>query len=235
VADIKNNGAQTFADLTSALCAQLDDLANDAERLVHIDKEKTDEKLAQRTKIRTRIQELPNTLSVMRAYQSADVYRKIRIGEQLTKVRKLYLTLNQALTGISSKKRTPEMAKVISSLLEKIAELRAAEESFDLYAGLEEQRQRTAVTIIENFSDRLSPNSANASVLKKNADELRDLYTSVKETELAVSALRNIAKAYALIPPVSSIILTEPSTADKADKVIPVETTAGSVRNGKKK
>jgi outer membrane protein assembly factor BamD (BamD/ComL family) len=235
VADIKKSSAKTFAELTSALCAQLDDLANDAERLVHIDKEKTDQKLTQRTKIRTRIQELPNTLSVMRAYQSADVYRKIRISEQLTKVRKLYLTLNQALTGISSKKRTPEMAKVISSLLEKVSELRSAEESFDLYAGLEEQRQRTAVSILENFSDRLSANSANASVLKKNADELRDLYTSVKETELAVSALRNIAKAYALIPPMSSIILTEPSTADKADKVIPVESTAGSVRNGKKK
>ena len=73
VAKVKKSSStvKTFADLTTALCAQLDDLANDAEKLVHIDKDKIDQKLAQRTKIRTRIQELPSKLSVMRACQSA--------------------------------------------------------------------------------------------------------------------------------------------------------------------
>ena len=220
VATISATQNKTFAELTTALCALLDDLAVDSERLVQLDKDNTDQKLAQRTKIRSRIQDLPNQLHVIRAAQSADVYRKVKITEQLAKVHKLFQTLNQALAGISSTKKTPEMSKIITQISDKVSLLRAAQETLTLYTGLEDQRQRTVISIVENFVDRLSVNSANASVLKKNADDLRDLYTSIKETELAVSALRNIASAYAIAPPMTSMILSEPTAAETAKKVI---------------
>jgi TolA-binding protein len=181
---------KSFVDLTLDVCGKLDSLASEAERLTHAAKNTTEQRLAQRTKIRTLILDLPNQLNVLRASASADAYRKSAILEDVREVRRLYAALKLALTQMSENMRNPALQRLVAELTAKQAALTRAEESFGLYSGLEEQRRRRVIAIMENLVTEMKPTSVNASVLKGRADDVRQLYASSKETDLAVQSLR---------------------------------------------
>ncbi len=168
-------------------------------------------------------------MNVLRASASADAYRKGKIMEQLTNVRKLQYSVNQTLSQMSGSKRNPERVKLASTLSEKLKALRVAEEALGMYAGLEEQRRRTVISIVENVAGRVKSTSTNVSPLKHDAGELRELYASTKETELAVEALRALAISYALAPPMTGVMLSEPATRETA----PMEDGAATDNAGK--
>jgi hypothetical protein len=209
---LRENPGTPFMEMALEACGQLDLLAVEAERLTHATRTTTEVRLSQRSKIRTMILDLPNQLNVLRASASADLYRKTKIMERIGDVRRLYSTLKLALTQMSDQARNPELARLVADLTTKLAALAKTEESFGLFAGLMEQRRRRVIDIMENLVAEVKPTSANASVLKGRADAIRQLYTSSRETELVVQALRSFAEAYATLPPMSGVLLPEPST-----------------------
>ncbi len=213
-----SNKTKTFAEINLELCDMLEILAIEAERMTVMSKSSTQEKFAQRAKLRTTIQELNAKARELNAYQSAYEYRKNKALTQLGKVRKLFQSLTQVLTTVYESKKTPELAKVIGILNEKVASLRSAEDIFKQYSSSEEQRQKTVNSVIDKFMPRLSVDSINASIVKNNTDELREIYKSDKETDLVVKALRDIASAYERSPDIKNVILTDPTTAEDSGR-----------------
>jgi len=208
-------GTVLFMDLTLDACDHLEKLAVETERLMQLEKEKTDERLSQRNKVRGLSQELPNRLNVVRASASAEAYRKQKILERMCAVRKTFATLYSGLQHLTEKSRAPALLKFTIQIGDKVAALRKAEDAFSLYVGLEEQRRRTVIAIIENLVSTLKPTFVNATVIKTRIDDLRNLYSSSRETELAVQALRAIAEAYAIVPAPTALTLSD-TTADDA-------------------
>lgn len=211
---VKPASGPSFADLSLDLCKLFDSLSVASERLTGYSKNQKAQKLAERTKIRTMLQELPTRLKILRASASADAYRKDKIMEQLEKVRKLYYSVYQLLYQSSNNQRNPEKAKFIAELSEKTKLLRDAKDSFELYTGLEEQRRRNIISILENVISSMKDSTVNASPLKRDANEIRELYSSPRQTELAVETLRNLSEAYAIAPPMFGVMLSEPATTD---------------------
>jgi len=211
---VKPAGGRSFADLSIDLCKLLDQLSAASERLTGFTKNQKAQKIAERDKIRAMFQELLTRLKILRASTSADAYRKGKILEQLKKVRKLYYSVFQSLNLSSSNKRNPEMIKFMSELNDKTKLLRDAKEDFELYTGLEEQRRRNVISILENIVGGISATTVNASPLKRDANEIRELYSSPKQTDLAVATMRNLSEAYAIAPPMFGVMLSEPVTTD---------------------
>ena len=211
---VKPAGGRPFADLAIDLCKLLDQLSAASERLTGFTKNQKNQKITERDKIRTMFQELLTRLKILRASTSADAYRKGKILEQLEKVRKLYYSVFQSLNLSSGNKRNPEVIKFISELSDKTKLLRDAKDDFELYIGLEEQRRRNVISILENIIGGLTPTTVNASPLKRDANEIRELYSSPKQTDLAVATLRNLSEAYAIAPPMFGVMLSEPVTTD---------------------
>jgi len=212
---VKPTAGCSFADLSIDLCKLLDQLSAASERVTGFTKKQKSQKIAERDKIRNLFQELLNRLKILRASASADSYRKSKILEQLEKVRKLYYSVYQSLSQSSSSKRNPEKTKFISELSEKTKLLRSAKDNFELYTGFEEQRRRNIISILENIIGGMKGSTVNASPLKRNASEIRALYSSPKQTELAVETLRDFAEAYAITPPMFGVMLSEPVTTDE--------------------
>ena len=210
-----STGTVLFMELTLEVCDHLEKLALETERLMQLEKEKTDERISQRNKVRALSQDLPNRLNVVRASASAETYRKQKILERLCAVRKTFATLSSGLQYLAEKSRAPSLVKFTAQIGDKVAALRKAEEAFSLYAGLEEQRRRTVIALLENLTSILKPTFANATVIKTRIDDLRNLYSSSRETELAVQALRAIAEAYAIVPAPSVLTLSD-TTAEGA-------------------
>ena len=212
---VKPSAGRPFADLAIDLCKLLDQLSAASERLTGFTKKQKPQKIAERDKIRNLFQELLTRLKILRASTSADAYRKSKILEQLEKVRKLYHSVYQSLNQSLGKKRNPEMIKFIFELSNKTKLLRDAKDDFELYTGLEEQRRRNVISILENIIGGLSATTVNASPLKRDASEIRELYSSPKQTDLAVATLRNLSEAYAIAPPMFGVMLSEPVTTDE--------------------
>jgi len=212
---VKPTSGRSFADLSIDLCKLLDQLSAASERLTGFTKKQKSQKITERDKIRSLFQELLNRLKILRASASADAYRKSKILEQMEKVRKLYYSVYQSLNQSGSGKRNPEKTKFISELSEKTKLLRDAKDNFELYTGLEEQRRRNVISILENIVGSMKDTTVNASPLKRDASEIRALYSSPKQTDLAVETLRNLAEAYAIAPPMFGVMLSEPITTDE--------------------
>jgi tetratricopeptide (TPR) repeat protein len=211
-----NTIADTFSEITYTMADLLDNLAVESDKLTQMNKSSASDKFAQRTNMRSLIQEITAKAKMLRAYQSAYSYRKKMITTQMTKIRKQFQGLTQVLGMVAETKKTPELIKVINLLNEKVSLLRSAEDAFKKYAMPEEQRQRTVNGIVDKFLPRLSVNTVNASVMKKNADELREMYSSVRDIDYAVQALRDFAAAYIKTPAVHNVILTDMATAEDA-------------------
>ncbi len=207
-------GTVLFMELTLEVCDHLEKLAMETERLMQLEKEKVGERLSQRNKVRALGQDLPNRLNVVRASASAEAYRKQKILARLCAVRKTFATLSGGLQYLAEKSRAPSLGKFAAQIGDKVAALRKAEDAFSLYAGLEEQRRRTVIVIIENLASTLKPTFVNATVIKTRIDELRNLYSSSRETELAVQALRAIADAYAIVPAPAALTLSDKPADD---------------------
>ena len=211
---VKPASGRSFADLSTDLSKLFEQLSAASERLTGYTKRQKSQKMSERTKIRNMLQELPNKLKILRASASADAYRKDKIMEQLEKVRKLYYSVYQLLLQSTNTQSNPEKSKFISELGQKIKLLRDAKDSFERYTGLEEQRRRNVISILETVIGSMKDTTVNASPLKRDANEIRELYSSEKQTELAVETLRNLAEAYAIAPPMFGVMLSEPSTTD---------------------
>lgn len=216
VSQKSNTIADTFSEITYVMADLLDNLAVESDKLTQMNKSSASDKFAQRTSMRGLIQEITAKAKALRAYQSAYSYRKKMITTQLTKIRKQFQGLTQVLGMLAETKKTPELMKVINLLNEKVSLLRSAEDAFKKYAAPEEQRQRTVNGIVDKFLTRLSVNTVNASVMKKNADELREIYSSVRDIDYAVQALRDFAEAYIRTPAVKNVILSDMATAEDA-------------------
>ncbi len=206
-----STGTVLFMELTLEVCDYLEKLALETERLMQLEKEKTDERITQRNKVRALSQDLPNQLNVVRASASAEAYRKQKILERVRAVRKTFATLSSGLQYLAEKSHAPALIKFTNQMGDKAAALRKAEDALSLYVGLEEQRRRTVIAIIENLVSTIKPTFVNATVIKTRIDDLRNLYSSSRETELAVQALRAIAEAYAIVP--APALLTSSDTA----------------------
>jgi hypothetical protein len=204
-----STGAVLFMDLTLEVCDHLEKLAVETERLMQLEKAKVDERLSQRNKVRALSQDLPNRLNVVRASASAEAYRKQKILDRLVALRRTFATLAAGLQQMLEKSRAPAMAKFALQINDKIDALRQAEDAFNLYTSLEEQRRRTVIAILENLVSTLKPTFVNATVIKTRIDDLRNLYSSSRETDLAVQALRAIAEAYAIVPPPAALTLSD--------------------------
>ncbi len=212
----KSPVAKPFAELTLEMCGNLDALASEAERLTQLDRSRSDQLLAQRTKVRALAQDLPSQLSVLRASISADSYRKGKIMEQLRKLRRQVQALNTALNAMQERSRAQEYLRLSSAAATKLAALRKGEESLEQYIGLEEQRRRTVISIVETLVSTLRSATPNASILKSRADDLRTMYASSKETDLAVDGLRALSEAYQILPDVMPLLLTDPSATERS-------------------
>ncbi len=211
---VKPAGGRPFADLAIDLCKLLDQLTAASERLTGFTKKQKSQKIAERGKISSMFQELLTRLKILRASTSADAYRKGKILEQLEKVRKLNYSVYQSLNLSLGNKRNPEIIKFISELSDKTKLLREAKDNFELYTGLEEQRRRNVISILENIVGGMKENTVNASALKRDSNEIRALYSSPKQTDLAVATMRDLSEAYAIAPPMFGVMLSEPVTTD---------------------
>jgi hypothetical protein len=204
-------GTRLFLDLTLDVCDQLEKLAAETERLTQLEKSKVSDRLTQRIKVRGMIQELPNQLNILRASASAEAYRKQRIYDRLVVLRKGVQTLCSALSQMTERSRTAAILTFTTNINDKLSSLRKAEDNFSLYIGLEEQRRRTVISIVENVVGTLTPTFVNASVIKSRADDLRALFASPREIDLAVQALRAMADAYSIAPSAAALMLAEPT------------------------
>lgn len=207
----KSSASKPFAELTLELCGNLDVLAAEAERLTQLDRSKSDQLLAQRTKVRALAQDIPSQLHVLRATISADSYRKGKIMDKLRQLRRQVQSLGSALTALQDKGRAQELQRLALVVSTKLAALRKAEESLEQFIGLEDQRRRTVIATVESIIGTLRGTTPNASVLKSRADDLRALYSSSKETDLAVDALRALAEAYLAVPDAMPLLMSDPA------------------------
>lgn len=209
----KPSASKPFAELTLEVCGNLDVLAAEAERLTQLDRSKSDQRLAQRTKVRALAQDFPSQLSVLRATISADGYRKGKIMEKLRQLRRQVQSLASTLAAWQDKSRVHELQRFALLTSAKLAALRKAEESLEQFIGLEEQRRRTVIATVETLVGSLRGSAANASLLKSRADDLRAMYSSSKESDLAVDALRALTEAYQIIPDALPLLMSDPSAS----------------------
>ncbi|MCX7848531.1 MAG: zinc-ribbon domain-containing protein, partial [bacterium] len=210
----KSSTTKTFAELTLELCATLDLLAAEAERLTQLDRSRPDQLLAQRSKVRSLAQEFPSFLNVLRATTSADSYRKNRILDKLRQLRRHLQSLSSSLASSLDRHRNQELQRLAQLISLKLASVRKAEDSLEQFINLEDQRRRTIITTVENTVVSLRATSPNPAVLKSRADEIRSAYTSPKETDLAVDALRALAEAYQILPDALPLLIADPSTTE---------------------
>jgi len=225
IAATKSAGGKTFLDLTLDTCVALDNISVEMDRLNTIPK-KLNEVIrsphgtlneawsVQWGKIRTLSQDIPNQLNILRASASADAFRKQRIAQEIAALRKLYADFGQTLGPVIEKSRNRELAKVSTSLGDKLMVLKAADESFSSYTALEEQRRHSIVSLIQSLATVFKSGSSGPTFVMQKAGEIRAIYESTKETEMAIRALRALADAYSTVPPVSSIMLADPATSE---------------------
>lgn len=214
--------AKSFNELTFELCGNLDVLAAEAERLTQLDRSRSEQLLAQRTKVRALAQEFPSLLNILRATTSADNYRKNRILEKLRALRRQLQSLTTTLSSLHDRHRNQVIQRLAQTTSAKLAALRKAEESLEQFINLDDQRRRTIIAAVENIITTLRATSPNAAVLKARADEIRTLYTSSKETDLAVDALRALAEAYQLVPDALPLLIADPSTTEPSKPSAPL-------------
>lgn len=230
-APAKKTTPTSFYDLIIETASRLDTIASETEEMIQLDKNDTKQKTQKRTKIRDLIKEIPTQLNVLRASASADSYRKTRILESLKEVHKHFQTLSTALGRISWGKRNTDVARIQSLLKDKVAYLSSARDALEMYTGLEEQRRRAVITVIETLTGEISPTSLNPNVLKQGADDIRSEYASSRETDYAVEGLRALSDAYEIAPKMSTLLQAEPTMQSDAKEMVKISTEK---ENGKK-
>lgn len=208
--------SKTFQDSAMEFATHIDLIAAEAEQLTLMDRSLTQQRTQQRTRIRNLVMELPSHLNVLRASASAEAHRKGRILEELREVHRQYQRLSTALNLIQGGRRGPDVARFQANLKDKVTSLSAAVSSLEMYTGLEEQRRRSVISMVERIISDVSPTTTNPNALKGFADTMRREYASTRETDHAVEGLRAFAKSYQIAPVMRGLLREDTTSSNGA-------------------